>query len=83
MSSQPNVRIRPEIMAELDVLARGTGRSRSELAEEALAEYLDVRRAQQKGVEAAIRDADAGIFASEEEVERVFGKYREAAAADE
>ncbi len=83
MSSQPNVRIRPEIVAELDALARSTGCSRSELAEEALAEYLDVRRAQKEGVEAAIRDADAGIFASEEEVERVFGKYREAAATDE
>ena len=83
MSSQPNVRIRPEIVAELDALARSTGRSRSELAEEALAEYLDVRRAQREGVEAAIRDVDAGVFASEEEVERVFGKYRDAAAAGE
>jgi RHH-type transcriptional regulator, rel operon repressor / antitoxin RelB len=83
MSSQPNVRIRREIVAELDALARSTGRARSELAEEALAEYLDARRAQKEGVEAAVRDADAGTFASEEEVERVFGKYREAAAADE
>ena len=63
MSNQPasaTVTVRPDLVAELDRLADATGRSRSELAEEALAEYLDVQRAQIEGIEQAIRDADAG-----------------------
>jgi RHH-type transcriptional regulator, rel operon repressor / antitoxin RelB len=54
------VSIRPDLVAELDKLADATGRSRSALAEEALAEYLDVQRWQIEGIEQAIRDADAG-----------------------
>jgi RHH-type transcriptional regulator, rel operon repressor / antitoxin RelB len=54
------VRVRPDLVAELDKLAEATGRSRADLAEEALAEYLDVQRWQIAGIEQAIREADAG-----------------------
>jgi predicted transcriptional regulator len=54
------VSVRPDLVAELDKLAEATGRSRAELAEEALATYLDVQRWQAEGIEEAIREADAG-----------------------
>ena len=62
MTDQPaaTVTVRPDLLAELDRLADATGRSRSELAEQALADYLDVQRWQIEGIEQAIRDADAG-----------------------
>ena len=52
--------VRPDLMAELDKLVEATGRSRAELAEEALAEYLDVQRWQIEGIAQAIHEADAG-----------------------
>ncbi len=54
------VHIRPDLAAGLDELAERSGRTRSDLAEEAVAEYLDVRRAQIEGVRAALRDLEAG-----------------------
>ena len=52
--------LRPEIIASLDELAGMTRRSRAELAEAALAQYLDVQRWQIEGIRAAIEEADLG-----------------------
>jgi RHH-type transcriptional regulator, rel operon repressor / antitoxin RelB len=52
--------VRPELVTGLDELAKASGRSREELAEEALAEYLEVQRWQIAGIEEAVRAADAG-----------------------
>jgi RHH-type transcriptional regulator, rel operon repressor / antitoxin RelB len=62
MADRPaaTVTVRPDLVAELDRLAQATGRSRSDLAEQALADYLDVQRWQIEGIERAIREADAG-----------------------
>ena len=54
------VRLRPDLAAGLDELAERSGRTRSELAEEAIAEYLDVQRTQIEGIRAALRDLEAG-----------------------
>ena len=54
------LRLRPELLATLDELAGATRRSRVELAEEALAQYLDVQRWQLEGIRAAIEEADRG-----------------------
>ncbi len=70
------VRLRPDLAAGLDELAAHTGRARAELAEEAVAQYLDYERWAVARIQEGIRQADAGEFASEAEVERVFNKYR-------
>ena len=49
-----------DFVARLDELAAATGRSRAALAEEALAQYLDVQTWQIEGIEAAIEQADNG-----------------------
>lgn len=47
----------------------------SYVAATAVEEYLSWRVPQLEDLEHAIKDADAGKFASPEEVERVFRKY--------
>jgi predicted transcriptional regulator len=59
-STELTLRLRPELLASLDELAGATRRSRSELAEEALAQYLEVQRWQVDGIRAAIEEADRG-----------------------
>jgi len=54
------LRLRPELLASLDELAGATQRSRAELAEEALAHYLEVQRWQMDGIRAAIAEAEGG-----------------------
>jgi predicted transcriptional regulator len=54
------LRLRPELLASLDELAEATRRSRLELAEEALLQYLETQRWQIDGIRAAIAEADRG-----------------------
>ena len=58
--SELTLQLRPEILASLDELAGVTERSRAELVEEALTQYLDVQRWQVEGIRAAIEEADQG-----------------------
>lgn len=50
----------PDLTAGLDELAARTGRSRADLATEALSDYLDLQRWQVSGIEEAIRADDGG-----------------------
>jgi RHH-type rel operon transcriptional repressor/antitoxin RelB len=59
-STELTLRLRPELVASLGELAGVTRRSRAELAEEALAQYLDVQGWQVEGIRAAIEEADRG-----------------------
>lgn len=54
------LRLRPDLAASLDELAGTTQRSRAELAEEALAQYLDVQGWQVEGIRAALAEAEGG-----------------------
>ena len=62
------VHIRPELAAGLEELAKATGRSASELAEKALAEYLDYQRWAGEHIREGLREADAGRLIPDEEV---------------
>ncbi len=68
------VRLTNEIREKLDRLARSTRRSRSFLAAEAIAEYVDLNAWQVAEIEKAIEEADAGDFADEKEVAETFSK---------
>lgn len=54
------VEVDPEIKERLDTLARETGRDPSQLAAEALEEYLDVSDWQAAGISAAMDAVDLG-----------------------
>ncbi|WP_037451035.1 CopG family ribbon-helix-helix protein [Skermanella stibiiresistens] len=74
-----SVNLRPELAASLDELAAATGRSRAELADEAVSGYLDHERWKAEHIREALREADAGDFASDDEVEATFNRYGNAA----
>jgi RHH-type transcriptional regulator, rel operon repressor / antitoxin RelB len=69
-------RIPQSLRADLDALAKATGRNRNNLMEEALRRFVDVERWQIALIEDRVRQADAGNFASDEEVDRVYAKFK-------
>ena len=70
-----NFRIEAENKARLQELAATTGRDQSELAREALRQYLDVQEWQIAGIEEAMAAADRGEFADDADIEAIFDKY--------
>ncbi|MHB0704116.1 CopG family ribbon-helix-helix protein [Roseomonas mucosa] len=70
------VRMDAEKRAALDALARATDRDRSYLINEAVDAYLTVHRWQIAHIEEGLRQADAGEFASDEEVNAAFARWR-------
>lgn len=61
----------------LERLARETGRSQTALAVEAIDWYLEVETSRIVEIQAAIQRADAGEYASEEDVTAVREKFRQ------
>ncbi len=71
------VRLGSELKDKLDALARSTKRSKSFLAGEAIAAFVELNAWQVGEIEAAVAEADAGDFVSDEDVARAFAKYAE------
>jgi RHH-type rel operon transcriptional repressor/antitoxin RelB len=65
-----------ETVAGLEKLARETGRSADQLAQEALASFVDYESWKSEKIRSAIRAADAGDFATDAEMDDVFDRYR-------
>ncbi len=77
--SQVSVRLPTELRDSVTRYSEITGRSKSHVVMEALAEYLHWRVPQTADLEAAIAAADAGEFAGDAEVGAVFVRYGAAA----
>lgn len=73
--TQFNVRVSPELVSKLDAYAEMVGQSKSQIAVNALEDYLDWRIPQIADLKLALAAADRGEFATDEEVEAVFKKY--------
>ncbi len=69
-----------ETKSRLDALAGSQRRDRSFLINEAIEQYLELNDWQETQIRAGIEEADRGEFATEEEVEAVFAKWRNACA---
>lgn len=69
------LRLPEETKAKLDRLAQATQRSKSWLAEEAIARYLDLEAWQVGEIEQAIEEADRGDFASPSELAELLKKH--------
>lgn len=74
-STTMTIRLEPELKARLDQLAEATQRSKSFLAGEAIREFIELNEWQIKEIQEAVKEADAGDFASDEEVDQVFNKW--------
>ena len=72
------VRLPEDVKQRLDRLAQATARSRSWLAADAIAEYVQTQEWQIAEIEAGVREADAGDFANMDEVAAVFAKWSDA-----
>jgi predicted transcriptional regulator len=63
-------------LSKLDELAQDIAQPRDRLVAEAIESYVEFYAAQVAKIKEGIAQADRGEFASEEEVARVFAKYR-------
>lgn len=61
------VRLDPETVAFLDRLAEVEDRDRSYLIKQAVANFVQLHRWQIEEIEKAVKEADAGLFLSDEE----------------
>ena len=60
----------------LDQLAKSKDRDRSHLINQAVENYLEVKRWHIEQIEKAVAEADAGDFASPEDVEAAFAAFK-------
>ena len=81
MSTTLSVRVEPEVKARLDALADATQRSRSFLAAEAIREYVEINEWQLQEIQNGVAEADAGDFASDDELASLARKWRMDAGA--
>ena len=71
------VRLPESMRDQLDALAQATGRPRTYLAAEAIRAYLAVEAWQIAEIQEAIQRADAGEFASDDQVATVRQKFQD------
>jgi len=69
------IRLKPDLKTRLDKLSAATNRSKSFLAAEAVREFIEVNEWQIEEIEKAVEEADAGDFASEQEVRVIVNKW--------
>ena len=69
------LRVDAKLKKKLDKLAKTTRRSRSFLEAEAIRDFVSLNEWQIEEIKKGLREADAGNFATDEEVEEVFKKW--------
>ena len=74
-STTMTIRLEPELKSRLDKLSVATHRSKSFLAAEAVREFIELNEWQIDEIKAAVKEADTGDFASEQEIRTVFSKW--------
>jgi predicted transcriptional regulator len=70
------VRLPADLAIQLEKLTLATGSNESAITVAALRAYVEAEAAQIQDVEDSIAEADRGEFASDEEVNSFFAKYR-------
>ena len=70
-----NVRLPEALYKQIEELAKATDRTKSFLAVDALTQYVKSESWQIQDIHKAIKEADAGEFATDQQVNDVFGKY--------
>ncbi len=69
-------RVEDDKKEALDEIAEGLNRDRSYVLNEAVSAYIETHRWQIEHIKEGLRQADAGEFASDEEVAAAFAKWR-------
>jgi RHH-type rel operon transcriptional repressor/antitoxin RelB len=76
MSTTMTLRLEDDVKARLDKLADATQRSRSFLAAQAIHEFVENNEWQIREIKAAIKEANAGNFAGDDEVVAISRKWK-------
>ena len=76
MSTTMTIRLEDEVRDRLDRLAESTHRSKSFLAAEAIRQFVESNEWQIAEIHAALKEADAGDFASEAEVSALAKRWK-------
>jgi len=63
------------VRADLEALARSTGRNRNTLVHEAITRFIDTQRWQIAMIEDRLRQADAGDFATDAEMDELWAEF--------
>ncbi|MBC7700202.1 CopG family ribbon-helix-helix protein [Aquabacterium sp.] len=80
MSTTMTIRLEDDVKNRLDQLAQATRRSKSFLASEAIREFVEANEWQIGEIQAALGEADAGDFASEQDLQALAKKWQVNAA---
>jgi predicted transcriptional regulator len=75
MSTTMTIRLDDDLKEQLEQLAAATQRSKSFLAAEAIREFIELNEWQVQEIQQAIKEADAGEFASDAEIVQTFSKW--------
>jgi RHH-type rel operon transcriptional repressor/antitoxin RelB len=70
-----NVRLPVALYDQIEELSKATARTKSYLAIDALTNYVQSESWQIRDIQQGIKEADAGEFATDDEVKAVFSKY--------
>jgi len=76
MSTTITIRLDDDVKDRLDVLADATQRSKSFLAAEAIRAFVETNEWQIGEIQAALKEVDAGDFASERDVGALAKKWK-------
>ncbi len=76
MSTTMTIRLEDDVKDRLDQLAQATHRSKSFLASEAIRAFVETNEWQIGEIKAALNEADAGDFASEQDVQAMASKWQ-------
>jgi RHH-type rel operon transcriptional repressor/antitoxin RelB len=76
MSTTMTIRLEDEVKDRLDHLAQATQRSKSFLAAEAIRVFVETNEWQIVEIRAALKEADAGDFASDKDVAALARKWK-------
>ena len=79
MSTTMTIRLDDTIRDRLEVLSKSTQRSKSYLAAEAIRIFVETNEWQIEEIHAALKEADAGDFASEKAVAALAKKWKPSA----
>ena len=79
MSEVMTIRVDRKTKARLEKLAKVMDRTKSYVAAEAIRAYVDLNEWQIAEITAALKEADAGDFATEKQVQAVMRKWRSGA----
>ncbi len=75
MNTTLSLRVPQSVVDQLGLLADATGKSRNFLAVQAMQDFIEREAWQVAEIQQAIKEADAGDFATDEEVRAVKAKW--------